>query len=74
MKLEDGQIVTLDNNKDYIIVKQVEFESETYMYLITAKKPIEVMIVKAQYINDKTILSIVDSEEELEKIINLFEK
>ena len=73
MKLENEQIVTLDNNKEYIVIKQVELDGKTYAYLITTTKPIEILIVNVQYINEEIILTIVDSKDELEKIINLFE-
>lgn len=74
MNLDEGQIVTLDNNKDYIVVKSVVFNETTYVYLMTDRKPLEVLIVKLQDVDGSQILKVVDSKEELEEIINLFEK
>ena len=74
MKLEDGQIITLDNDKDYVIVKQVLYEETNYLYLMTARKPLEVLVTKLQNTGDNQKLVVVDSEEELKKIVNLFEK
>lgn len=74
MNLDEGQIVTLDNNKDYIVVKSVVFNETTYVYLMTNRKPLEVLIVKLQDVGGSQILKVVDSKEELEEIINLFEK
>lgn len=74
MNLEEGQLITLDNNKDYIIIKQVEYNGIIYFYLMTDKKPLEILIVKLQEENGSQILKVIDSKEELKEIINLFEK
>ena len=73
MQLEDGQIITLDNDKDYIVVKKIICDGIEYVYLITDKKPIEVLVVKSQLVDGDIVLTVVDSKEELDKIINLFE-
>ena len=44
---EEGQVIELDNNKDYVIWKI----KDEYIYLMTINKPIEIIITK--YINDK---------------------
>ena len=70
MNLEEGQIITLDNNKDYIVVKSVIYNEIAYVYLITDRKPVEILIAKLE----GESLKVVDSPEELEEIIKLFEK
>jgi len=68
MKLENGEIITLDNNKDYIVLKQLIIENTNYIYLVTAQKPVEVLIARL----DGDNLNPITNEEELEKVINLF--
>lgn len=68
MKLENGEIITLDNDKDYIVLKQLIIENTNYIYLVTAQKPVEVLIARI----DEDILNPVTNEEELQKVINLF--
>ena len=73
MQLDDGQIITLDNDKDYIVVKKITYDGTEYVYLITDKKPVEVLVAKSQLVNDNIVLTVVDSKDELDRIINLFE-
>ena len=70
MKLSDGQIITLDDNKDYIVVKQEIYRNNNYIYLMTASKPLEVMFVRQE--NDE--LNLVIDEDELKVIMELFIK
>ena len=70
MKLENGEIITLDDNKDYIVLKQLINENVNYVYLVTAQKPIEVLVAK---LNDMDLIPITD-EFELKKVIELFKK
>lgn len=47
MMLEEGEVITLDSNgKDYIVIKKVNYKNENYYYMMTIKKPIEVLIIK----------------------------
>lgn len=46
MKFEEGQVIILDDNKEYIIWKIID----DYIYLMTIKKPICILITK--YINN----------------------
>lgn len=68
MKLENGEIITLDDNKDYIVLKQLINENVNYVYLVTAQKPIEVLVAK---LNDMDLIPITD-DFELKKVIELF--
>lgn len=70
MKLENGEIITLDDNKDYIVLKQLINENVNYVYLVTAQKPIEVLVAK---LNDMDLIPITD-DFELKKVIELFKK
>ena len=68
MKLENGEIITLDNNIDYIVLKQLEYENINYVYLVSAEKPVEVLIAKV----DEFDLNPITNDEELKKVIGLF--
>lgn len=70
MKLENGEVITLDDNKDYIVLKQLINENVNYVYLVTAQKPIEVLVAK---LNDMDLIPITD-DFELKKVIELFKK
>jgi hypothetical protein len=72
MRIEEGQIIELEDNKEYVVLKTLEYNNETYVYLITSSKPIEVLFRKEQIINDEIILEPID-DSELANIIPLFE-
>lgn len=67
MKINDGQIITLDDKKDYIVLKKVVYNNTNYIYLITASKPVEVMFVR----QDADELTLVVDDNELKEVINL---
>ena len=72
MRIEEGQLVTLDDNKEYMVLKALEYNNTRYIYLMTSSKPIEVSFVKEEIIdNDLTLVPISDTE--LVEIIPLFE-
>lgn len=74
MKLEDGQIITLEDNKDYIVIKRTTCDDLNYVYLMTAEKPVEIVIVKEETINNEIILTPITDQNELNLVISLFEE
>lgn len=73
MELEIGHVITLEDNKDYIILKKVNYNNAIYIYLMTASKPVDVAIVKEEIINNEIILNPIEDENELNYIISLLE-
>lgn len=73
MNLEDGQVITLEDNKDYIVIKRITCDDLDYVYLMTAEKPIEVVIVKEEIINNEIFLNPITDQNELNLVISLFE-
>lgn len=72
MRIEEGQLVTLDDNKEYMVLKILEHANIRYVYLMTSSKPIEVLFMKEEIINnDLTLIPVTDKE--LVDIIPLFE-
>lgn len=72
MRIEEGQLVTLDDNKEYMVLKALEYNNTRYIYLMTSSKPIEVLFMKEEMVdNDLTLVPVTD--EELVNIIPLFE-
>jgi len=74
MELYD--ILTLDDGKDYSLVKMEEYEGETYCMLIevdSEENPLEdVLILKKVSLNDKEFEFEELSEEEFETISEIF--
>lgn len=68
MKLIDGEIIELDDNKEYIVLKQINHNNINYVYLMTNSKPIEVMFAKQM---DDELELIID-DKELKEVMDLF--
>lgn len=72
--LEEGLIITLDNHKQYIIVKMVEWKNQEYYYLLSTQKPIENLIVKGTVHNNVMNFQSVSDFSEFETVMNLFQQ
>ena len=72
--LEEGLIITLDNHKQYIVVKVVEWKNQEYYYLLSTQKPIENLIVKGTVHNNVMNFQSVSDSSEFETVMNLFQQ
>ena len=68
--LEIGDLLTLSNNKEYIVMKQIYFKGKCYVYLISKDGISEVLICSYEEDN----LNVVTDEEVFEKLLTLFNK
>ena len=66
--LEVGDLLTLSDNQEYLVMKQIYFKGKNYVYLITKDCISDVLI--CCYEEDK--LKIVTEESLFEKLLNLF--
>lgn len=67
-----GQIVKLDDNKEYIIVDKLNFHNVNYVYLITNSKPLEIMIAVEKIKDGKIMLEEVKDNNELDYVLSQF--
>ena len=73
MKLERGEIIVLDNNKEYICVETKEFEDNSYVYFVSNFKPVEVKFAKELLDDNSLKLEIVNNQEQKIKLLKLFQ-
>lgn len=73
MMLEEGEVITLDDNgKDYIVVKKLNYNNENYYYMMTIQKPTEVSIIKlGKNEQGQEIVTTVTDQQELEEVMKL---
>lgn len=72
MKLEIGEIITLDSDgKDYLVVKEVEYNNKNYYYLMSVKKPVEILIVELTIQDGREVIETVTDKDELNNIIKM---
>lgn len=70
MKLEVGEIITLDSNgRDYLVVKDVNYNNKDYYYLMSAKKPVEILIVELKVQDGREVIETVTDKDELTNIM-----
>jgi hypothetical protein len=74
MKLINGEMVTLEDELEYIVINTVTYENIDYALLMTASKPISMMIVIVE--EDEEGLSIVPigDQEKAQQILELITK
>ena len=65
--------ITIDN-KDYIIIDEIEINRVKYVYLTEEENIENIKIKKVNIINNKEVLVSLDSEEELNKALNAFKE
>lgn len=73
MKIETGEIITLNNNKEYICFSTINDNGRDYVYLLSNFKPLEVKFGE-QFLEDGEInIRIINNLEEKQKVLSLFQ-
>ena len=73
MKIEAGEVIKLDNNKEYICFSTITDQNIDYVYLMSNFKPLEIKIAKQLNDGGKIKISIVNNQEEKKKVLKLFQ-
>ena len=69
MNLEIGDVIQLNDGLDYAIVKKIELNKNSYLYLISTTKPIQTVIAKEKTENDKIVLETITDKDELDYVL-----
>lgn len=72
MKLEVGELITLDNNKEYVCFSKINDNGIDYVYLISNFKPIEIRFAIEKTNNNDVELEIINNQEQKQYVYNLF--
>ena len=67
--LNISEIVNL-NDKEYLIVNKLKLHNVIYYFLVTARKPVDIIIATEAYENDELILKEISDNEELDYILS----
>lgn len=70
--LEVGEIVKLDNNKEYIVVNAISLHNLRYVFLISNFKPLDIVIAIEKIKDEKIVLEEVKNNDELDYILSQF--
>lgn len=64
-------VVTLEDGKDYYIMKEKKLDGVTYLYLVNDEK--EIAIRKIEAINNVEMIVTLDTDEEFDKVVEAFQ-
>lgn len=67
-----GQVVKLDDNKDYMILNKMNLHNINYVYLITINKPTEMLVVTEIVQDGEIVLEEIKDNDELDYILSQF--
>lgn len=69
--MTEVDVVTLEDGKDYYIMKEKKLNGISYLYLVNDAK--EVAIRKIEVINDVDMIVTLDTDEEFNKVVDAFQ-
>lgn len=70
MENEKEVIITLDNDKKYVLIEKITYQNEEYLYLTNIENVLENMIV---LLKDNKVEKILDKEK-IQILVKLFEE
>ncbi|MDD4036726.1 MAG: hypothetical protein PHS45_05360 [Bacilli bacterium] len=69
-RITKGELITLDNNKEYVVVDIVEQGDKRYLYLVN-QAIMEVVVVEEIVENDEIIIETLDSIDKVTEIVKI---
>ena len=71
MNLEKYQIITLEDNNEYMVIDSIIYDDKNFLYLTNTKNPKDQLIALSSKINDEITIEALDYEgEENKEILN----
>lgn len=71
---KEVEVLVLENNCEYYPVKKITLNNILYYVLINTKDPKDICVRKEIIENNETLISQLDSEEELVAVLNEYKK
>lgn len=70
--LEVGEIVKLDNDKEYIVVNTISLHNLRYVFLISNFKPLDIVIATEKIKDERIVLEEIKNNDELDYVLSQF--
>ena len=70
--MEIGDLIKLDNDKEYIIINKMALHNTEYIFAITNSKPLEIIIGTEKNINGQTVFQEIKDNNELDYVLSNF--
>lgn len=72
--IEQGQVIILDNQKEYICVQNILQEDINYLYLVSNFKPLEVRFAKQNSNSNDLSIEIINNNQEKIELLKMFQE
>ena len=72
MEEKEYNVITLEDNIEYTEIDKIEYNNNTYLFLSDLENPENFCIRKLVIENDEEYIIGLETEEEFDKILNLF--
>lgn len=73
MKLENGEVITLEDGKEYIVFNSILKEGVNYVFLISNFKPVEICFAKEIIDGENISLEIINDQKQKEELMKYFD-
>lgn len=70
--VQEGQILKLSDNKEYIVINKMSLHNINYLYLVTTSKPLEIVIATEKNIDGNIVLEEIKDNSELDYVLSKF--
>ena len=74
MKIENGEVITLSNGKEYICFSALNDNGKDYVYLMSNFKPLEIKFAEQTIVDGQIEIRVINDPEEKQKVLTLFQK
>ena len=65
-----GQVITLDDNKEYMVLNKMNLHNINYVYLVTMNKPIEILVATEVNQDGEISLEEIKDNDELDYVLS----
>ena len=70
--IDVGQIVKLDDNKEYMVINKTNLHNINYLYLVTITKPVDMLVVTEVNKDGNVVLEEIKDNDELDYVLSQF--
>ena len=67
-----GQVITLDDNKEYMVINKTNLHNINYLYLVTITKPVDMLVVTEVNKDGNVVLEEIKDNDELDYVLSQF--
>ena len=72
--MQEIEVITLEDNKDYNVMDKKEQNGFTYLLLANVEDDTDICVRKEVTKDDKTYIAMLSNDEELDSVLKLFAK